>query len=72
MTRFFFPSDRPSIGWRTMHAVQKLYQPIPHTFCLMTFDLRGQIRPLRPKQKFKNQITQELCKISTKFLKYEL
>ena len=28
---------------------------IPHTFSFMTFDLRGQIQPLRPKQTFQNR-----------------
>ena len=42
----------------------QLYWSISHTFCFMTFDLRGQIWTLGLK-KFQNPITLELCKIST-------
>ena len=37
----------------------QLYWSIPHTFHFMTFDLQGQIWPLRPKQNFKIVCTLE-------------
>ena len=46
-----FPSVRPSkLTWENDNFTKfhmQLYWLIPHTFCFMTFDLRGHIRPLR-------------------------
>ena len=71
MTRVFLsvrPSVRPTVRTWENNAYSsrtnkdnltkfymQLYWLIPHTFYFMTFDLRGQIWPLRPKQKFQNR-----------------
>ena len=69
MTRFFFPTrffflshcawENNAYSSKTIKDnftkfYMQLYWSIPHIFCLMTFDIRGHIWPLRPKQKFQN------------------
>ena len=65
------PKENVKTRSRTIHTVQKLleitlpffmqlYWSILHIFCVMTFDIKGQIQPLRPKRKFQNPINQEL------------